>query len=344
MTAFKHFTKSLHLTSVLILAGILMPAVATANGTATDNITANGTGTDSRISTYNGITTDNGTANGAGTDNRTGTDKSRLRLVTGVGSGLYIGSTSYMGFVWYRDKKRVPFHFYNDGRAWLQMDKFGHTYTAYWESQFTYKALRWAGVDKRRALLWGGPAGFIFQAPIEIFDGMHEGYGFSWWDVLANGVGSVLFTVQEAVFDEQVVLMKFSYSPSIYPRYHHKLGKNHFDRFFLDYNGHTYWFSANLRSLTGITSIPAWLQISYGYSANGMILEFDNPVEYRGEPFPHIDRYRQHLISLDLDLSRIPARRKWVRVALQTVNTIKIPFPAVEFNRVDRVRAHPMYF
>jgi len=205
MTAFKHLTKFLHLASVLIVAGILMPAAATANGTGTDI----------------GIAMENGAV----------TDKSRLRLVAGVGSGLYIGSTSYMGFVWYRDKERVPFHFYNDGRAWLQMDKFGHAFTAYWESQLTYKALRWAGVDKRRALLWGGPAGFVFQAPIEIFDGMHEGYGFSWWDVLANGVGSVLFTVQEAVFDEQVVLMKFSYSPSIYPRYHHKLGKNHFDRF-----------------------------------------------------------------------------------------------------------------
>ena len=290
MTAFKHFTKFLHLISVLILAWTLMPAAVAATGNGTDN----------RITT----------ANDTATDNIIGTDKSRLRLVIGVGSGLYIGSTSYMGFVWYRDKERVPFHLYNDGLAWLQIDKFGHAYTAYWESQLTYKALRWAGVDKRRALLWGGPAGFIFQAPIEIFDGMHEGYGFSWWDVAANGVGSVLFTIQEAVFDEQVVLMKFSYSPSIYPRYHHKLGENHFDRFFLDYNGHTYWFSANLRSLTGIRAIPAWLQIAYGYSANGMILEFDNPFEYRGEPFPHFYRYRQHLFSLDLDLSRIPASKK----------------------------------
>ena len=342
MTAFKHFTKILHLASVLILAGILMPVAATANGTGMDNgiATANGTGTDSGTSTDIGIATHIGIA----MENGAVTDKSRLRLVAGVGSGLYIGSTSYMGFVWYRDKERVPFHFYNDGRAWLQMDKFGHAYTAYWESQLTYKALRWAGVDKRRALLWGGPAGFVFQAPIEIFDGMHEGYGFSWWDVVANGVGSVLFTVQEAVFDEQLVIMKFSYSPSIYPRYHHKLGENHFDRFFLDYNGHTYWFSANLRTLTGITAIPEWLQIAYGYSANGMILEFDNPVEYRGEPFPHLDRYRQHLFSLDLDLSRIPARKRWVRILLQTANTIKIPFPAVEFNRVDGIKSHPVYF
>ena len=272
------------------------------------------------------------------------TDPSRLRLVTGIGAGMYAGSVSYMSFVWYRDKERVPFHFYNDGKAYLQMDKFGHAYAAYWQSTAAFEALRWAGVDKRRALLWGGPAGFVFQAPIEILDGMHEGYGFSWWDVVANGVGSVLFSMQQAVFDEQLVLMKFSYAPSRYPRYHHKLGENHFDRFFLDYNGHTYWFSANLKSITGIAFLPSWLQLAYGYSANGMILEFDNPATYRGEPFPHLDRYRQHLLSLDIDLSRIPAKRRWVRTVLKTVNTVKIPFPALEFTRSDGIQFRPLYF
>ena len=35
--------------------------------------------------------------------------------------------------------------------------------------------------------------------------------------------------------------MKFSYSPSGYPKYHSILGENELERFFLDYNGHTYF-------------------------------------------------------------------------------------------------------
>jgi len=291
-----------------------------------------------------GLQTLSQTLSQTSTDIPAETDPSRLRLVIGTGAGVYAGTVSYMSFVWYRDKERVPFHFYNDGKGFLQVDKFGHAYAAYWESMAAYKALRWAGIDKGRALLWGGPAGFVFQAPIEILDGMHEGYGFSWWDVAANGFGSVLFTFQQAVFDEQVVLMKFSYAPSKYPKYHHELGENPFDRFFLDYNAHTYWFSANLRRLTGITAMPAWLNFAYGYSANGMIGEFENPTTYMGQPFPHFDRHRQHIISLDIDLSRIPVKSKWARTMLNVANTIKIPFPALEINRTDDVQFRPLYF
>jgi hypothetical protein len=270
--------------------------------------------------------------------------KQRLYGIIGSGSGFYAGGLSFLSFVWYKDHERVPFHFYDDSKGYLQMDKFGHAYAAYWESYAAYQALRWAGVDNKRALLWGGPVGFIFQFPIEVFDGLYEGWGFSWWDVGANAVGSALFSFQQALFDEQVVLMKFSYSPSGYPKYHHILGETPLESFFLDYNGHTHWLSANLRSISGIEAVPQWLNIAFGYSANGMIKEFENPTWYRGQPFPHLERYRQYLFSLDIDLSKIPAKRKWVRTTLKTLNLIKIPFPALEYNRVDGVKLRGIYF
>ncbi len=268
----------------------------------------------------------------------------RINIVIGSGLGIYSLGLSYLSFVWYKDHERVPFHFYNDGMGYLQMDKVGHAYVAYWESFAAYRSLRWAGVDKKRALLWGGPMGFIFQFPIEVFDGLYEGWGFSWWDVAANTFGSVLFSFQEAVFDEQLVLMKFSYSPSGYPKYHHILGTNHLESFFLDYNGHTHWLSANIRGITGIQSFPNWLNFALGYSANGMIFEFENPTYYQGKPFPYLERYRQYLFSLDIDLSRVHVKRKWVRTVFQTVNLIKVPFPAIEINRVDVIKFRPLYF
>lgn len=268
----------------------------------------------------------------------------RLVAVAGVGAGLYTGGLSFLGFVWYKDHQRVPFHYYNDSKGYMQMDKFGHAYAAYWESYAAYKSLRWAGLNKEQALIWGGPVGFVFQLPIEIFDGLYKGWGFSWWDVGANAFGSALFSTQQAIWGQQIIRMKFSYSPSGYPKYHTILGETPLESFFLDYNGHTHWLSVNLKSITGIQKLPAWLNVAFGYSANGMIKEFENPKWYQGKPFPHLDRYRQYLFSLDIDLTKIPAKKKWVRNTFQVLNVLKIPFPAIEVNRIDGVQFAPLYF
>jgi len=271
-------------------------------------------------------------------------NKKRLMTTIGIEAGSYAAGLSFLSFIWYKDKERVPFHFYDDSKGYLQMDKAGHAYTAYRESYSAYYALRLAGVSKKKALIFGGPIGLVFQTPIEIFDGLHEGWGFSWSDMAANTFGSLLFTTQEAIFDEQLILMKFSYYPSIYPQYHTVLGESQLERFFFDYNAHTYWLSGNIQGLTGIKKIPPWLNIAFGYSANGMIKEFENPEYYNGKPFPHLDRYRQYIFSLDVDFSRIPTRKKWLKSIFRAVNLIKVPFPAIEVNRIDGVRFRPLYF
>lgn len=271
-------------------------------------------------------------------------NKKKLITTLSVGAGTYISGISFLSFVWYKDKERVTFHYYNDSQGYLQMDKAGHAFGAYRESFAAYYALRWAGMDKKRALMFGGPIGLIFQTPIEIFDGLYEGWGFSWPDMIANTFGSALFTTQEALFNEQVVLMKFSYSPSIYPNYHTHLGETPLESFFLDYNGHTYWLSGNLNKITGVKTIPSFLNLAIGYSANGMIYEFENPKFYQGKPFPNIERYREFLLSLDLDLSRIKTQKPWLKKLLRAMNILKVPFPAIEFNSLGSVKFKPFYF
>ena len=270
--------------------------------------------------------------------------KKRLNTTIAGEITTYVAGLSFLSYYWYKDHERVPFHFYNDRKGYLQMDKAGHAYAAYHESYSAYYSLRWAGVDKRRALIYGAPIGFLFEAPIEIFDGLYEGWGFSWWDIIANTAGTVLFTTQEIFFDEQIVTMKFSYSPSGYPKYHEILGETPIENFIYDYNGHTYWLSGNLKRLTGIQKLPGWLNIAIGYSGNGMIKEFKNPDYYNGEPFPYLDRYRQWVFSFDVDFSRIPSKKKWVKRIFKQINLIKIPFPALEVNRVDGIKFLLIYF
>lgn len=270
----------------------------------------------------------------------------RKRLITTIGieTGVFVGGITYLNYVWYKDHDRVPFHFYNDSKGWMQMDKWGHAYSSYWVSYYGYHALRSSGVPKNKSLIYGGSLGFIFLLPIEILDGMYDGYGFSWSDIATNTLGAGLMTFQEAFFDKQIVLMKFSYYPSVYPDYHSYLGESELESFFVDYNAHTYWLSANLAKITGSKKIPPWINIAFGYSANGMIYEFDNPTWYQGEPFPELERYRQFIFSLDVDFTRIPTKRKWIKGVFTALNMIKVPFPALEYNKVDGVKFRYLYF
>jgi len=243
---------------------------------------------------------------------------------------FYIGGMSYLQFIWYKDHERVPFHFYNDNAGYLQVDKFGHAFGAYLESYIGYHWLRRAGVSKNKSLLFGGTLGFILQAPIEIFDGIYEGWGFSWGDILANTAGAGLLVGQELLFDDQVFKYKFSLSPSGYaPMANGYLGNNIWEYLFYDYNSHTYWLSGNANRFIFKDKLPDWFNIAVGYSANGMYGEFENRTWYRGVVIPETERYRQFLFSLDIDWTKIRTSSSFLNAVLKAMAFIKLPFPAI---------------
>lgn len=272
-------------------------------------------------------------------------NKKRLRTVVITVSAFYLSGNAFLQWVWYKDHARIPFQFYNDNKGYLQMDKWGHAFGAYQYSRKGYEALRWAGLSKKKSLIYGAPLGLILQTPIEIFDGIYEDYGFSNGDMIANAAGSVLFAVQQGVWDRQFIKMKFSYSPSPYAKYNpYKLGESHIERFFMDYNGHTYWLSLNAGDLFLRSRIPPWLSLAFGYSANGMLGEFSNPAFVNRLPVPYFERSRQYLLSLDIDLSKIKTRSRLLRSLLSQLNSLKIPFPAIQYIRGGGISFSPLYF
>ncbi len=272
-------------------------------------------------------------------------NKSKLRAAIITESALYLGSMAYLQFVWYKDKERVPFHFYNDSKGYLQIDKMGHAYGAYIESYLCYQWLRNAGLSKKKSLLYGGSMGLILQTPIEIFDGLYEGWGFSWSDMAANTAGSLLVIGQELLFDEQVLQYKFSFYRSSYASQSNGyLGDNTLESLFNDYNGHTYWLSTNLNNLVWKDKAPDWLNIAIGYSANGMFGEFENKTSWRGVPLPEVKRYRQFFLSPDIDWTKIPTQSKFLKGFFQALNFVKIPAPAIEIDGLGRVKGHWIYF
>jgi hypothetical protein len=268
------------------------------------------------------------------------------RLITDISviSVAYLGSMAYLQYVWYKDSKRVRFEFYNDLGGYNQIDKFGHIYGAYLESYIGFHSLLWAGVSRKKAALYGGSLGFFLQLPIEIWDGMYEGWGFSWSDVGANALGSLLVIGQELAFHEQIVKYKFTFSPSPYARKANGYLGNGFNQLFYDYNGHTYWLSAGINRLIKNNFIPEWANIAMGYSAGGMFGEFENKTRYQGVEIPVTERYRQFLFSFDIDFCKIPTRNKHLKRLFNSMFFIKVPFPAIEINTKGQLRLHPLYY
>lgn len=272
-------------------------------------------------------------------------NRRKLLPIIAAEAAFYVTGMSYLQFVWYKDHERVPFHFYNDIRGFQQVDKFGHAFGAYVESYIGYKLLRNAGVPKGKALLYGGTLGLVLQTPIEIYDGLYEGWGFSMPDMVANAAGSALVIGQELLFDEQVATYKFSFSPSpYYEQANGYLGDSHLESLFLDYNAHTYWLSVPVNKLALKNTVPAWANVAIGYSANGMFGEFENRRYYRGVRLPETERYRQYLLSLDIDFTKIKTDSKLLNTLFKGMFFIKLPFPALEVNSKGQLKGHWLYY
>ena len=233
--------------------------------------------------------------------------------------------------LWYADFERSKFHTINDTNEWLQMDKVGHMFTSYQLGKHGAQLLNWSGVNKRDQLLYGATLGFTFLTAVEVLDGYSQEWGFSWSDILANGTGTGLYIGQELMWKEQRIALKYSFHQTKYAKQRpDKLGETYLEQILKDYNGQTYWLSANLHAFFKNSKIPKWLNIAVGYGADGMLTgvkDIDSPVLTSNQ------RYRQYYLSFDLNLNKIRTNSKFLRSIFDVFDMIKIPFPALEFNK-----------
>ena len=244
--------------------------------------------------------------------------------------------------LWYADFPRSRFKTINDTDEWLQMDKFGHVFSSYQLGRLGANSLEWAGVRKKDQLIYGATLGFGFLTAVEIFDGYSQEWGFSWSDMVANGLGTGLYVGQELLWDEQRITMKYSFHQTQYANQRpDKLGDGFLEEVLKDYNGQTYWLSVNLHSFFNDSKIPKWLNLAFGYGAEGMLTgkteDVDNLLITQ-------NRRRQFYLSLDVDLSRIQTNSRVLRTVFDVFNVIKVPFPAIEFNGENGIKLHSIYF
>lgn len=279
-------------------------------------------------------------------------NKGRIIGVSAAYAAGWTGTLIALNETWYKGYPKGKFHAYDDSGEWLQVDKVGHTYSAYRLSLGYSAILQWSGVDKDKSVYLGAVSGVVSQSVIEILDGYSAKWGFSWSDMGANILGSGMYAGQHALWGEQRVLFKFSTHKNIYQqgmlrdRANALYGTSAGARIFKDYNAQTYWLSANLKSFMPDSKLPKWLNIAVGYGAKGMYGGYENIwTDDAGVQYNRTDvlRLRQFYLSPDIDLSRIKTKSKFLNSFLSTFN-LKIPFPTLEINSNGTLKFHALYF
>jgi hypothetical protein len=270
----------------------------------------------------------------------------RLAAVLSAEGALYFGSLGGLYFAWYKNYPQSSFHLFNDNNEWMYMDKIGHATTAYYISMIGYNSYRWAGLSSQKATIYGSLLGMAYLLNIEILDGFSSQWGFSLGDFSANTAGCLLFMGQQLGWKEQRFVLKYSFHQTKYAPYQPDLlGDNLIQNMVKDYNGYTSWLSGNIASfLPKTTRFPKWINVAFGYGAEGMLGASSNPDSLNHQALPHYDRTRQFYLSMDVDLTRIPTRSKTLKALFTIFSFIKIPFPAIEYNTLGQFKFHPFYF
>ena len=191
-------------------------------------------------------------------------------------------------------------------------------------------------------MLYGAGYGFVFLTAVELFDGHSAEWGFSWGDVVANATGTALYVSQELLWNEQRIIPKFSFHTTHYAAQRPELlGESFSEQILKDYNGQTYWLSANVHSFFKSSQLPKWLNLAVGYGAEGM-LSSQNDIN-ESILLPNGDRFRQFYLSFDVDLSKIETNSHFLKTIFSLFNTIKIPSPTFEINGLGRSKFHLIY-
>lgn len=262
----------------------------------------------------------------------------------GIGSA-WAGSMIALHQVWYSNVEKSKFHTFNDGANWLHMDKAGHIYATNKISLLCGDLYRWSGMEPKKAAILGTGIGLGYQTTLELSDAYSADWGFSWYDMGANVLGAGTYLAQELAWQEQRILLKFSYHPtefaSIRPEV---LGANFQERLLKDYNGQTYWMSFNPFNFGSSSAFPKWLCFSFGYSVNEKLVGDQELFVYSSNNQTTIYRaQREFLFSMDIDFSRINVKKAWLKTVLKQLNYLKIPFPALIL-RDGKLIGSPIYF
>ena len=260
----------------------------------------------------------------------------------GIGSA-WSGTMIGLSQIWYSEVQKSPWHSFDDSKNWLQMDKMGHFYISHKISQFCTDKFVWSGLNNTTSTWIGAGISIGYQTTFEFFDAYSAEWGFSWSDIAANTIGTASYTAQSLIWNEERIIPKFSYSSTEFAAIRPEvLGGTFAEALLKDYNGQTYWLSFSPGTFFKESGIPKWACISLGYSAHAKLkgdqesyTDISTGITYQAQ--------REFLLSLDIDFSRLPIKRPWLKAVVKQFNYVKIPFPALRL-RGGQLGGSLLYF
>jgi hypothetical protein len=275
-----------------------------------------------------------------------GVMQQRINTLKIGGAAIYIGTLIGLYSFEYKNDLHSHFQIKTVNGDWrMGMDATHHATASYHIGRLGFDLLRWAGINETRSTWLGGLSGFFLLSSQEIFDGFDKQWAASASDLAANTMGAALFISQQLAWHNQKIVIKWSYHTTSFPGYSpDHLGSNAFQQMIKDYNGQTFWMSANLKSFAHRDSrMPRWLNIAVGLGATGITGPPVNQPLIRSIPVPAFERQRLFYIAPDIDLSRIRTHSAALKWIFEAIGFLKFPFPAIEFGK-QAIKFKPLYF
>lgn len=291
-------------------------------------------------------------------------DRGRFITVAAGGSLVYGATVIGLNQAWYKGYDRSSFHFFNDWKEWNNMDKMGHLFTSYFETEISYRGCRWVGMEAKKSIWVAGALGIFYQSTVEFFDAYSARWGFSLYDMAYNIGGTGLFIAQQQLWKDQKIRMKVSSWPESYSgaqipattsdvtttlkrRSDELFGTNFFERYLKDYNAQTIWISVNLKSFFQTSKLPPWLNLSFGYGSKNLYGGFANSWTEADDLFilPEHDfpRSRQWYLSPDLDFRKIKTKSPLLKTLFNVLNIFKVPAPTLEYSSDRQWKWHWLF-
>ena len=267
----------------------------------------------------------------------------RVNIVTTAITANWIAQTSLASRVWYKNFDKSNFHLFDDSKEWLQMDKMGHFYSTNKLSKLYTDCYIWSGMPRKKSVIIGSLIGLGSETTLEILDGFNTQWGFSLSDMAANTLGAFTYASQKIIWNEERFILKFSSHGTPYAAVRpNVLGSTPLERMLKDYNGQTYWISFSPFAFSSNEKLPKWLCLSFGYSIdqkiNGLSNVYADPITSTT-----YNAKREYLLSLDIDFSKLPIKKRWLKMVVSRFNYLKIPFPSIVFSN-GRVIGKGIYF
>jgi hypothetical protein len=192
------------------------------------------------------------------------------------------------------------FHFENEGwfgedTKYGGMDKLGHAYTGYLLTEYFSQRIAHT-TDANGAIVTGSLLSMGVMTYIEFFDGFSGGHGFSYEDLIADGLG-VGFSFLRSTVPELADRLDFrmEYMQSDYSNFAP----------FTDYAGQKYVLALKLSGFENFEETPLrFVELQAGYFTQGYTdAERDAGVEQRREPYVAIG------LNLNEFLGEVPEAR-----------------------------------